>query len=66
MVVFTWVIKLDSKNRIVLPLEARRSLGVADSIVLKKEKDKIILTNYKDLKREELKRVSKNHYEWPQ
>ena len=39
-----WKIQLDKKNRLVLPLKARASLNITDSILLKLENGKLVLT----------------------
>lgn len=48
MVIFTinkWVIKLDTKNRLVLPLKARKSLNIKDRILLElKDGKKLVIT----------------------
>ena len=32
---FTWVIKLDKKKRLVIPMEAREKLGITDYVLVK-------------------------------
>lgn len=63
MVVFTWIIRLDRKNRLVLPLTARKSLGISDSIFVKLDKEKLVITKPDSLKNTEGVKISKNHSE---
>lgn len=41
---FTWVIKLDKKNRLVVPMEARQRLGITDLILVKLESQRLVIT----------------------
>ena len=65
MVVFTWLIRLNSKNRLVLPLNARKYLGISDSVLLKLDKNKLVLTIPDGLKNKEGVKISKNCFERP-
>ncbi|MBI1974206.1 hypothetical protein HYS54_05315 [Candidatus Micrarchaeota archaeon] len=40
---FTWVITLDSKKRLVLPLEARLRLGINGTIVASLEAGRLVI-----------------------
>lgn len=60
MVIFIWTIKLDRKNRLVLPLSVRKSLGISNSVSLKLVEDKVVITRADGLKNIKGVKISKN------
>jgi len=76
VVIFTtnkWIIKLDTKNRLVLPLKARKSLNIKDRILLELKDNgnnngnELVITKSNG---ESGDLISKNceeveHFEWP-